>query len=48
MVKQVHEVLERMAAFATRVRSGEWRGHTGRAIRNVVNIGIERVRTSAR
>ena len=40
VVKQVHEVLERMAAFATRVRSGEWRGHTGRAIRNVVNIGI--------
>ncbi len=40
VVKQVHEVLERMAAFATRVRSGEWRGHTGKAIRNVVNIGI--------
>jgi glucose-6-phosphate isomerase len=40
VVRQVHEVLERMAAFATRVRSGEWRGHTGKAIRNVVNIGI--------
>ena len=40
MVKQVHEVLERMAAFAARVRSGEWTGHTGKAIRNVVNIGI--------
>ena len=40
VVKQVHEVLERMTAFATRVRTGEWRGHTGRAIRNVVNIGI--------
>ncbi len=40
VVKQVHEVLERMAAFATRVRTGEWRGHTGKAIRNVVNIGI--------
>jgi glucose-6-phosphate isomerase len=40
VVKQVHEVLDRMAAFATRVRSGEWRGHTGKAIRNVVNIGI--------
>ncbi len=40
VVKQVHEVLDRMAAFADRVRSGEWRGHTGRAIRNVVNIGI--------
>jgi glucose-6-phosphate isomerase len=40
VVKQVHEVLDRMAAFCERVRSGEWRGHTGRAIRNVVNIGI--------
>ncbi|MGA2164435.1 MAG: glucose-6-phosphate isomerase [Solirubrobacteraceae bacterium] len=40
VVKQVHEVLERMTAFATRVRSGEWTGHTGKAIRNVVNIGI--------
>ena len=40
VVKQVHEVLERMAAFATRVRTGEWRGHTGKAIRDVVNIGI--------
>ncbi len=40
VVKQVHEVLERMAAFAARVRSGAWTGHTGRAIRNVVNIGI--------
>jgi glucose-6-phosphate isomerase len=40
VVAQVHEVLERMAAFATRVRTGEWRGHTGRTIRNVVNIGI--------
>jgi glucose-6-phosphate isomerase len=40
VVAQVHEVLERMAAFATRVRTGEWRGHTGRPIRNVVNIGI--------
>jgi glucose-6-phosphate isomerase len=40
VVKQVHEVLDRMAAFCERIRSGEWRGHTGRAIRNVVNIGI--------
>jgi glucose-6-phosphate isomerase len=40
VVKQVHEVLDRMAAFAERVRSGEWRGHTGKPIRNVVNIGI--------
>jgi glucose-6-phosphate isomerase len=36
----VHEVLDRMAAFADRVRSGEWRGHTGKPIRAVVNIGI--------
>ena len=36
----VHEVLGRMAAFAFRVRDGEWLGHTGRRIRNVVNIGI--------
>jgi glucose-6-phosphate isomerase len=40
VVKQVHEVLRRMRAFAERVRSGEWRGHTGKPIRNVVNIGI--------
>jgi glucose-6-phosphate isomerase len=40
VVKQVHEVLDRMAAFSDRVRSGEWRGHTGKAIRNIVNIGI--------
>ena len=36
----VHEVLDRMAAFADRVRAGEWTGHTGKRIRNVVNIGI--------
>jgi glucose-6-phosphate isomerase len=40
VVKQVHEVLDRMAAFADRVRSGEWKGHTGKPIRNVINIGI--------
>ena len=40
VVKEVHEVLDRMSAFAERVRSGEWRGHTGQRIRNVVNIGI--------
>jgi glucose-6-phosphate isomerase len=40
VVKQVHEVLDRMGAFAERVRSGEWKGHTGKPIRNVVNIGI--------
>jgi glucose-6-phosphate isomerase len=40
VVPKVHEVLDRMAAFADRVRSGEWKGHTGKRIRNVVNIGI--------
>ncbi|MGN6867278.1 MAG: glucose-6-phosphate isomerase [Solirubrobacteraceae bacterium] len=40
VVKQVHEVLDRMSAFSERIRSGEWKGHTGKAIRNVVNIGI--------
>jgi glucose-6-phosphate isomerase len=40
VVADVHEVLDRMAAFADRVRGGEWTGHTGRPIRNVVNIGI--------
>ena len=40
VVREVHEVLDRMAVLATRVRSGEWRGHTGRPIRAVVNIGI--------
>jgi glucose-6-phosphate isomerase len=40
VVEQVHDVLGRMSAFAERVRSGEWKGHTGKAIRNVVNIGI--------
>ncbi len=40
VVAEVHEVLEWMSDFAGRVRSGEWRGHTGRPIRNVINIGI--------
>ncbi|WP_033285790.1 glucose-6-phosphate isomerase [Streptomyces sp. NRRL F-525] len=40
VVPQVHAVLDKMAGFANRVRSGEWTGHTGRRIRNVVNIGI--------
>jgi glucose-6-phosphate isomerase len=40
VVPQVHEVLDRMASFSDRVRSGEWTGHTGRRIRNIVNIGI--------
>jgi glucose-6-phosphate isomerase len=40
VVKQVHEVLDRMAKFSDAVRSGEWKGHTGKPIRNVVNVGI--------
>ncbi|MFJ8651241.1 glucose-6-phosphate isomerase [Streptomyces rochei] len=40
VVPKVHAVLDKMAGFADRVRSGEWTGHTGKRIRNVVNIGI--------
>jgi glucose-6-phosphate isomerase len=40
VVPQVHAVLEKTAAFADRVRAGDWRGHTGKRIRNVINIGI--------
>ncbi len=40
VVADVHEVLGRMRALAERVRSGEWKGHTGKPIRNVINIGI--------
>ncbi|HXH11309.1 MAG TPA: glucose-6-phosphate isomerase [Alphaproteobacteria bacterium] len=40
VVPQVHAVLNRMADFASQVRSGAWRGHTGKRIRNIVNIGI--------
>jgi glucose-6-phosphate isomerase len=40
VVEEVNAVLDRMADFSERVRSGEWKGHTGKAIRNVVNIGI--------
>ena len=40
VVPGVYDVLDRMAAFAARVRSGEWKGHTGKRIRNIVNIGI--------
>ncbi len=40
VVPEVHEVLDRMAAFADRVRSGEWVGHTGQPIKTVINIGI--------
>jgi glucose-6-phosphate isomerase len=40
VVPQVHAVLDKMSAFAERIRSGAWKGHTGKPIRNVVNIGI--------
>jgi glucose-6-phosphate isomerase len=40
VVREVHEVLERMVDFALRVRSGAWVGYTGKPIRNVINIGI--------
>ena len=40
VVPQVHAVLDRMSAFSERVRGGAWKGHTGKRIRNVVNIGI--------
>jgi glucose-6-phosphate isomerase len=40
VVPGVHAVLEKMAAFSDRVRSGAWKGHTGKRIRNVINIGI--------
>ncbi len=40
VVPEVHAVLDKMAAFSDRVRSGKWKGHTGKRIRNVVNIGI--------
>jgi glucose-6-phosphate isomerase len=40
VVAQVHEVLGRMADFANRVRSGEWKGYTGKPIKNVINVGI--------
>jgi glucose-6-phosphate isomerase len=40
VVPQVHDVLDRMTEFANRVRSGTWKGHTGKRIRHVINIGI--------
>ncbi|HXY02532.1 MAG TPA: glucose-6-phosphate isomerase [Terriglobales bacterium] len=40
VVPEVHAVLNRMADFCNRVRNGEWKGHTGKRIRNVINIGI--------
>ncbi len=40
VVPEVHAVLDKMAGFANRIRSGEWKGHTGKPIRNIINIGI--------
>ncbi len=40
VVPAVHEVLDKMAAFSERVRSGAWKGHTGKPIKNIINIGI--------
>ena len=40
VVPQVHAVLDKMADFSNRIRSGAWKGHTGKSIRNIVNIGI--------
>src|SRR5258707_14655302 len=40
VVPQVHNVLDKMTQFSDRIRSGEWKGHTGKRIRNVINIGI--------
>jgi glucose-6-phosphate isomerase len=40
VIAEVHQVLDQMSSFAERVRSGAWKGHTGKAIKNVVNIGI--------
>jgi glucose-6-phosphate isomerase len=40
VVAQVHEVLDRMADFAQRVRSGQWQGYTGKPVRNIINVGI--------
>ena len=40
VVTAVHAVLDKMADFCDRIRSGEWKGHTGKRIRNIVNIGI--------
>src|SRR2546421_3707235 len=40
VVPDVHDVLEKMADFSNRVRTGKWKGHTGKRIRNIINIGI--------
>jgi glucose-6-phosphate isomerase len=40
VVPEVHAVLDKMAAFSDKIRSGDWKGHTGKPIKNIVNIGI--------
>src|ERR1041384_3260906 len=40
VVPEVHAVLDKMATFSNRIRSGDWKGHTGKRVKNVVNIGI--------
>jgi glucose-6-phosphate isomerase len=40
VVPGVHDVLDKMASFANRIRGGDWKGHTGKRIRNVINVGI--------
>ena len=40
VVAEVHQVLDQMAAFADKVRSGAWAGHTGKRVRNVINVGV--------
>src|ERR1035437_1500861 len=40
VMTEIHAVLDKMAAFSDKVRAGQWKGHTGKAIRNIVNIGI--------
>ena len=40
VIKDVHDVLDKMAVFANKVRSGEWKGYTGKPIKNVINVGI--------
>jgi glucose-6-phosphate isomerase len=40
VVPAVHDVLDKMSAFAEKIRSGEWKGHTGKRIKNVINVGI--------
>jgi len=40
VIREVHAVLDKMAVFSGRIRGGEWKGHTGKAIKNVINVGI--------